>query len=168
VTLPRGPVPQSAMMTYGIVRPPDHYRPASCAEVDCDAHAHGWVSTMLAGSDDLAFITGRVCRGDVDGHRRHYTAEPVEGGFVRLTFPAGQECFATRSHRVPVERPPIFLVRPGDARSNPVDPLGRRYGDPLHSVRLARSRGRIHTRPEDWVEDSAETLDRVRSVREKG
>jgi len=159
VTL-RQPVPQHAMTTYGIVRPPDHWRAATCAEVDCVPHAHGWTSLLPAGSDDLAFITGRVCRGDVDGHRRHYTAEPTPDGFVRLTFPAGQPCFAVTRHRVSVQRPPVFLVRPGDARSNP-------RGDPLVSVRLARSRGRIHARPEDWVEDSAETLDSVRTVREK-
>ena len=164
----RDPVPQRMMKTYGIVRPPDHFRPATCAEVDCEAYTHGWVSTMLAGSDDLAFLTQRVCRGDVDGWHRHFTTELAPDGFVRLTFPPGQPCFRVSSHRVSVERPPIFLVRPGDARSNPRDRSGRPFGDPVTSVRLAQAQGRIHTRPEHWVEDSAETLDRVRSAREKG
>lgn len=164
----RGPVPQHAMTTYGIVRPPDHFRPATCAEVDCQPHAHGWTTILVAGSDDLAFITSRVCAGDVDGHRRRYTVEAAEDGFVRLTFPAGQRCFAAARHRVSVQRPPIYLVRPGDSRSNPRDATSRSYGDPLASLRMAQRRGHIYARPEQWVEDSAETLDRVRTVREKG
>ena len=134
----RDPVPQRMMKTYGIVRPPDHFRPATCAEVDCEAYTHGWVSTMLAGSDDLAFLTQRVCRGDVDGWHRHFTTELAPDGFVRLTFPPGQPCFRASSHRISVERPPIFLVRSGDWRGNP----GGQH--------------RVHTRPEHWVEDFAE------------
>lgn len=164
----RAPVPASAMQTFGIVRPPDHFRPASCAEVECEQHANGWETLLLAGSDDLAFVTKRVARGDVDGLHRHYTAEQAEGGFVRLRFPAGNPCFRASSHRISVERPPIYLVRPGDARSNRRDGLGRPYGDPLHSLHLATTRGRIHTRPEHWVEHSAETLDSVRTIRERG
>ena len=102
------------------------------------------------------------------GVRTGATTETAPDGFVRLTFPAGQPCFRASSHRVSVQRPPIFLVRPGDARSNPRDGMGRSYGDPVTSVRLARAGGRIHTRPEHWVEDSAETLDSVRTAREKG
>lgn len=145
----RAELPARAFRTFAIDAPlATHYRAATCVEVACEALTNGWVSTMLAGSDDLAFLE-RVCRGEVDGHRRHYVSEPVEGGFVRLTFPAGQVCFAAAMHRVPLERPAIFSVRAGD--------IGR-----------AVERPTVHARPEHWVEQLAETLDGVRHNREKG
>lgn len=162
-------VPQAAMQTFAIVKPrATHYRPATCAEVECAAHLNGWTTLLLAGSDDLDFVRTQVCGGAVDGRRRHFTEEPAPDGMVRLTFPAGQPCFAAAEHVVDVERDPVFLVRPGDGRSNPISPTGARYASPELDVALARRGGRIHTRPEHWVEHSAETLDRVRSVRERG
>lgn len=143
-------VPAGAFQTFGVSAPIEtHYRPATCAEVECEARANGWTTLMAAGSDELAFLTGAVCAGTVDGHRRHYTAEPAGDGFVRLTFPAGQPCFKASVHRVPLERPAIFTVRSGD---------------------IARAAGaaRVHTRPEHWVEEFTETLDGVRTIRERG
>ena len=147
---PEPALPVGLVKTYGIRAPRStHTRAGTCAEVDCEPHRNGWATTLLAGSDDVAFVE-RVCRGDVDGHRRQYTAEPVEGGFVRLTFPPGQVCFRVSSHRVPLERPPIFEVRGGDHRGNPV-------GD-----------RRVHTRPEDWVDDFATHQDRLAGQIERG
>ncbi len=162
-------VPQGAMQTFAIVKPrATHYRPASCAEVDCEPHRNGWATTLLAGSDDLDFVTTQVCGGLVDGHRRHYVREPAPDGMVRLVFAPGQPCFAVSSHTVDIERDPVFLVRPGDTRSNPVSSSGARYASPETDLALAPRAGRIHTRPEHWVEQSAETLDRVRTIRERG
>lgn len=165
----RAVVPQQAMQTFAIVKPrATHYRPATCAEVECAPHVNGWSTLLLAGSDDLAFVVTQVCAGLVDGHRRHFTQEPAPDGMVRLTFPAGQACFGTSQHTVDVERDPVFLVRPGDGRSNPVSATGSRYASPERDIALAQRAGRIHTRPEDWVDHSATVLDGVRTARERG
>jgi hypothetical protein len=145
---PVGPV--TAYKSYEIAAPrATHSRPATCAEVNCGAHIHGWATSLVPGSDDERFLR-RVCRGEVDAHRRHFTEHPQPDGFVRFVFPPGQTCFAIRSHRLPVGRPEIFVVRDGDWRGNPT---GTR---------------RTHTRPEHWVEDFAEHQQRISDLRARG
>lgn len=129
-------LPVQAYKTYAVLQPEQtHTRPATCAEAGCEHHENGWTSTFLAGSDDLDFVR-RVCRGDVDGHRRRYVEVQLPDGFVQLVFEAGQACFRASTHRVSLERPPVCLVRGGDWRG---DPTGAR---PF-----------VHTTPESWVED---------------
>jgi hypothetical protein len=129
---PKGP-PQG-YQTYQAAAPlSTHWRPATCAEVDCAHHARGWATTVIAGSDDEALIrrAGRA-----------FTTERVEGGFLRFTFHAGQPCFAVHRHRVPLERDPLFVVRGGDWRAN---------------TGLIRR----HTRGADWVDDFATHQDQL-------
>ncbi|MGD2042050.1 MAG: hypothetical protein PVJ28_00250, partial [Acidimicrobiia bacterium] len=123
---PVGPV--SSYKTYEMVRPrATHSRPATCEEVGCRAFLGGWTTRVPAGSDLEA-----VMRGAGRTWSRSW-AEP--GGVTAYLFPPGTECFLSHEHRVPVDRPSIYRVRDGDWRGNP------------------SGRYRMHTRPEDWVED---------------
>lgn len=123
-------LPPQAMKTYALAAPlQTHFRPATCAEVDCPNYLHGWRTvvdeTSELGREQAAYIRTQA------GRRFEATRE---GGLTTFTFEAGQECFAT--HQQPLEREPIYLVKEGDWRGNP------RGTSP-----------RVHTRPEFWVED---------------
>jgi hypothetical protein len=135
-------MPVGAYKTYQIIAPVStHFRPATCEEVDCGAWKNGWATTVLPGSDDETVVRGAG---------RRFIEERTPDGFVRFIFPAGQSCFAVSRHRVPLERPPIHIVRHGDWRGNP---SGQR---------------RQHTRPEHWVEDFAEHQDQIKTTIERG
>lgn len=135
--------PAAAYKTYAIRSPlSTHFRPATCAEVDCQPYQLGWSTTVPAGSKDEALIrrTGR-----------HFTAERVGAGFIKFSFPPGQACFKASTHRVSLQRPENFLVLGGDYRGNPV-------GTPAYR----------HTRPEFWVEDFAIHQDKIADRRKAG
>ena len=70
-------------------------------------------------------------------------------GLTEFTFEAGQTCFV--EHRVPLEREPLYVVRDGDWRGNP-----------------RGTAPRIHTRPDDWVDDFAEHQQRLADRFEQG
>lgn len=70
---------------------------------------------------------------------RRFEVHRVANGNLLFTFEAGQRCFGGQ-HQVSLERPAVFAVRGASSR--------------------------IHTRPEDWVEDFSEHLDQVRKDRE--
>jgi hypothetical protein len=125
-----------AYKTYSIRSPiGSHYRPATCAEVDCPAHTHGWTTTVDTdtplGREQADYIRARA--------GRRFTEERLPGTLVAFRFPAGQRCFAAESHKVSLGRPEIYLVRGGDWRGNP-------RGDGV----------RRHVRPDDWIEDFGE------------
>lgn len=90
-----------------------HWRPATCAESDCDAYLHGWVTTLdpVANAAAVAYL-----RGD---RTREHTEETGPDGLIRFTFGPGQRCFRADTHRVPLERPPLHVIREGDWRGNP-------------------------------------------------
>jgi hypothetical protein len=132
-------LPAHAYKTYAITRPAaSHYRPATCAEVDCAHYRDGWV-TRIDTSTPLGAAQARYI---LDRSGRRYTltsgASPDgdEFALVIFTFPPGQPCFT--AHRVPLERDPLFVVRGGDWRGNPM-----------------RER-RQHVRASEWAEDFAE------------
>ena len=137
-------LPASAYQTFGIVAPPaTHTRPASCADVDCPHAVHGW-ATEVDETSTLGQMQAHYIRRESG---RRFVEDRTPDGLTRFEFAAGQECFA--EHRAPVSRPPVFLVRPGDARGNP-------FGTPA----------RVHERPELWVEEMQENLDeRMRELR---
>lgn len=143
-------LPVHAVKTYAIVQPlATHWRPATCAEVDCQPHQFGWATTVIAESEDETTLL-RAAAGAVDGHRRHYVKQAEPAGFVRYVFSPGQACFAAGRHQVPVGREPIHVVRGGDWRGNPRRELRR------------------HVRGADWVEDFAEHQDRIATAIERG
>lgn len=150
------PVPGGMMKTFGIAKPrATHWVTASCERVECLNYLNGWVTEV----DERTELGGSQAHYVRSSSGRSFVEERTPDGLTRFTFRAGQPCFA--EHRVEVEREPIFLVRPGDRRHNVL-------GLPGVDLRLAERAGRIHTRPEFWVEECAETLDSVRTVREKG
>lgn len=122
-------MPVGAYQTYQTIRPrATHSRPASCADVNCQASARGWrtkvdVSTPLGGRQ-ASYI--RMKSG------RAFTVKQ-EGDLVTFTFPPGQRCFA--EHRVNIERPTLYVKRGGDWRAYTSE-----------SVRM---------RDVDWVDDFA-------------
>ena len=122
------------MRTYQIIAPvPTHFRKATCAEIQCRAHVNGWRTIVGADSPQAQYI--RAQSG------RRFTERALEGSMTEFTFEAGQACFASDTHKVPLERDPFFRVRENGLT-------------------------RTHTRPDLWTEDMAEHLDRIRSTRE--
>lgn len=128
--------------TYQVLAPiKSHWRRATCEESGCLAHAHGW-RTRVEGLQpaDVAAIKASG---------RRYAVERVAQGESYFVFPAGQACFRASQHRVPLERPGIFVVRQGDYR----DRTGPR---------------RQFQRPEDWRDHFAEHQQRLADQRARG
>jgi hypothetical protein len=130
-------LPVHAYKTYAISAPiQTHMRPATCAEVECAAWAHGWSTTVDVGTDLGVRQAGYI----VGSSGRKFNSAQA-GGMLTFTFPSGQRCF--REHHVPLEREPIFIVRGGDHRGNPG---GER---------------RVHSSGADWAEDFAEHQSKI-------
>lgn len=128
--------------TYAISAPiATHTRPASCEEVGCLNFHNGWETRVPVDSelDGLVRASGRGWRSVV-----------TEGGVNIYTFGPGTECFNSSSHRVPLDRPQLFVVRDGDWRGNDT--------------------GRVfkHDKPEHWVEDFANHQQKIADARNKG
>ena len=142
---PVGPV--QAYKTYQVAAPlTTHWRPATCAEIECEHYEHGWATTVLPGSGDEALIrsSGRHWQDEVRGG-----PWPDEQGFLTFLFPPGQACFGAHRHRVPLGRDPFFVVRRNDWRGN----LG-----------LIRR----HKRGADWVDDFATHQDKLIAQQQRG
>ncbi len=136
--------PVTGMQTYAVTSPrATHTRPGTCPEVGCLHHRRGWATTVLAGSQEERDLL-RGCRGDIDGYRRPFRrrVDDPGPGFVRYVFEAGTACFRIAQHRVPLERPPLYVVRGGDWRA--------------HTGVI-----RKHTGPDAWVNDFGEHQDRI-------
>lgn len=135
-------LPVTAVKTYQAVLPlATHWRKATCAEVDCGYYLGGWQTIVPAGSELEALVRGSG---------RRFTEERQPGGLIEFSFGPGQACFKAATHRVPSGRPERLFVRDGDWRGNPT---GQR---------------REHTRADDWIDDMAGTLDRVKTATERG
>lgn len=154
-------LPAAEMKTYAIEAPPCNFRRATCDEVECSAMANGWV-TRVDESTELGQGQAHYIRHD-SGRQFTETRERADvpdlpeyvgvlgAELTVFTFPAGQPCFRQASHRVPLERPELFVVREGDWRGNP-------RGIPVYR----------HTRPEFWVEDLHEHTDKLITLHERG
>lgn len=133
---PVGPV--QAYKTYQLASPVStHYRDGTCDEAGCLAQQHGW-QTSVDETTELGQKQAHYIR-KISGRR--FTEQRTIGLTV-FVFEAGQRCFAT--HKVPLDRPEFYVVRDGDWRE---------YGRP-----------RMHSRPDDWVDDFAEHQDRIARV----
>lgn len=132
------------MKTYAIVRKSGlHYRPATCAEVECEQWKNGWITRVPAGSDADQYLISKA-------HGRTFQQGWRDGGERTYTFPPGQECFRSSQHRIAIEREPFFVVRDGDWRGNPL-------GTPA-----------VNRRPDDWVDDFANHQQHIADVRQRG
>lgn len=130
-----------AYQTYEIRAPRDVRLRSACEQTSCPAWRQGWES-VIDESTPLGQGQAAYIR---TRSGRTFREQRTEAGLTVFRFESGQRCFA--EHRT---RPDIYLVRDGDWRGNDT------------------GRQRQHTRPEDWVEDMAESLDAVRANRERG
>jgi hypothetical protein len=147
------------MKTYQVAAPRStHTRPATCAEVDCGHWRHGWATRVDERTDlgmaQAAYIRAECVSASTPASpagraRRRYVETRTPEGLTEFAFPGGQQCFA-EDHRVPLERPELFIVRGGDWRGNPT------------------GQHRQHKRPDDWVEDFAEHQQRIATQIQKG
>lgn len=126
-----------------------HWRPATCAEFECDMWVHGGVLTVDL-STDLGQKQYHYATHDKS---RSHSMQRVSETMVKFVYGPGTICFEPirSTHRVPVGRPAFFLVSGGDWRGNP-------RGTPRY----------IHRRPEDWVDQFATHQDRLATVQQEG
>lgn len=118
-------LPPAAMKTYSIIAPKStHFRPATCAEVDCPAHLHGWTSTIDERTDLGQFQADYIRRTSGRG----FTECKDDTGQAVFTFHPGQTCFAAGDHNIRLERPELYVVRGGDFRGNPRGDVARLPG----------------------------------------
>lgn len=111
--------PPQAYLTYAMTAPlRTHWRRATCAEFECASYLNGWLTVLP--SDDARCDYIRQASG------RRFTECAAEAGMTEFRFEPGQVCFGESDHRVPVGRPPLYVVRHGDWRA--WKPL-RRHGD---------------------------------------
>lgn len=138
-------LPVHAYQTYQVVAPQaTHWRPATCAEVDCQAYTGGWRSLI----DEATELGKRQAHYIRRESGRKFAEHRDEAGLTVFEFEAGQRCFAP--HQARTGRPEVYLVRGGDWRGNPAGQV------------------RKHVRAEDWLEDFAEHQDRIAGRIEKG
>lgn len=137
-------MPSEAYKTYAVVSPlSTHWRPATCAEVDCPHYLKGWRTRVETLTPDLLHAA------KTSGRR--YTVQQVADGETYLVFPAGQSCFAVSRHRMQAGRPPLFVVRDGDYRGNP-----------------RGTKTRVHMSPDNWLDDFATHQQAIADEIEKG
>lgn len=134
-------LPAGAYQTYSITAPPDTGQRSACERANCQAWRYGWESVI----DESTELGQRQAGYIRQRSGRTFREQRTEAGLTVFRFEAHQRCFAEHG-----TRPEIYLVRDGDWRGNPT------------------GRQRQHARAEDWVEDMAESLDTVRSDRERG
>jgi hypothetical protein len=130
------------MKTYQVAQPlATHWRPATCAEVDCPNYLNGWRVRV----DGLA---PQLLHAATSSGRRYARLDVAEGE-AWLVFEAGQPCFAASTHRALVGRPQRHFERGGDWRGNP--------------------RGeRRELNQADWLDSFANHQDRIATVIERG
>jgi hypothetical protein len=85
-----------------------HFRPATCAEVNCPDYLNGWRTLLPVNHEHIDFIRHQT--------GRHFTEGRIGEGLIEFRFPAGQPCFRTSQHRVQNGRPPGLLVQTRDHR----------------------------------------------------
>jgi len=137
-------MPPHAYKTYAMLSPiTTHMRKATCEEVGCDQYRQGWRVHVQALPPDLLHAARTS--------GRRYREEHVAEGQTYLVFEPGQPCFKAETHRAPIGRPPLFLVREGDHRGNP-------RGTPT----------RLYDRPDQWVDDFATHQDNLADELRKG
>lgn len=141
-------LPVQAMETFAIASPVDtHFKVVRCdgpeLKEGCVRNKVGWRTVL-----DVSTVEGaRQAKWIINFSGRSFTRQD-QGSVLTFTFAAGQQCF--QKHRVPLGRPELYIVRDGDWRGNPTGHVYR------------------HTRPEHWVEHSAESFDRLDRTKKRG
>ncbi|MFD0053043.1 hypothetical protein ACFVHR_04865 [Streptomyces sp. NPDC127168] len=134
-------LPVGAYQTYAITRRRDTTVRAVCEQVACAAWRSGWDS-VIDERTELGKAQAAYIRTQ---SRRTFRETKTDAGLTVFRFESGQRCFA--DHQTV---PELYLVRDGDWRGNPT------------------GRKRLHSRPQDWVEDMAENQLRLVENKRKG
>lgn len=109
---PAPALPAHAMKTYQMAQPVStHWRPATCAEIECPNYLHGW-RVRVEGLDP------QLLHAATHSGRKH-VVQDVADGETWLVFEPGQACFAASTHRTLIGRPQRYFERGGDFRGNP-------------------------------------------------
>jgi hypothetical protein len=128
--------------TYAMLFPTQtHFRQATCEEVMCFNFLNGWKTVVSEGSPQAAIA--RSLKGSYS-----FTEASIEGGLVEFLFAPGQKCFKWNEHKLPLDRPGHFVVRPGLSWA------------PTGQARVMR--------PLDWVDDFANHQDKIHTALERG
>ncbi len=133
------PDPVGPVQSYQTYEASARTRPATCRDVDCDARAKGWKTVIDVGTP----LGGRQANYIRLRSGRRFTHQQ-DGTRVTFTFGAGQDCFA--QHTLPVGA--LYVKRGGDWRATTT---------PARQMREA-----------DWIDDQQESLDKIRTLRERG
>jgi hypothetical protein len=109
-------MPVQAYRTFEIRSPlTTHYRPATCAEAECEHYLNGW-RVRVEGLSQEHLHAARTAG-------RRFVEQQVTEGETWLIYEPGQPCFAATRHVVAVGRPEIYLSRGGDWRGATTGPL---------------------------------------------
>lgn len=153
-------LPPQFRKTYQIKAPlATHWRKAGCAEVDCQHYLEGWLTvvdeTTELGQKQAHYIRTESGRKFVES--RGYEFPDDELGERRIAetltcfrFEPGQRCFGSGSHKLPLGKPELYLLRGGDHRGNPRQELTRFSG------------------PQAWLDDFGEHQERIADAVQKG
>lgn len=146
-------LPVTSLKTYSIKAPVGtHFRPATCEEAGCPNYLNGWKVIVLDETDPIWAMRVEYFRNKLDPRcDRRYREHRDEHNNLVFVFEAGQPCFDFTSHRIRIEREPLYVVRQGDARGNP---------DP-HSVL-------VHADAADWTDDFGEHQERLATRQAQG
>lgn len=132
-----------AYKSYTIAAPlATHWRPATCEEIRCEQQANGWQIRKEHLDEQMLHIATHA--------GRRYREIQVREGETYLVYDAGQKCFKASEHRLPLERPELYLVRSGDWRGNP-------SGEVLQ-----------HSSAATWTEDFGEHQERLADRMKQG
>jgi len=149
--------------TYSAISPPQlHWRYVTCAAFDCPKLRAGWDVRI-----DESMKLGEIC-ADYIRHvtnRRGWTETKDPSGVTVFTFPAGTPCFqdardrrAQQTFSVPSHRkrvvgaPTLYVVGDGPAA---------RVQEQLNTTGRPASILRAHSRGADWIEDLAESWNKM-------
>lgn len=136
-------LPLTVMQTYAIDAPREtHFRPATCREVDCPHHIHGWKTVV----DERTELGQRQAEYIRRHSGRSFSEDREVEGLTTFVFEPGQQCF--RPHETRVDRPEIFSRFGGDFRGRTTE------------ARVLPAHG--------WVDDMAEDLEQLRVRAERG
>lgn len=141
-------LPVAQMKTYEMRFPVGtHHRKATCQEIDCPQYLNGW--QMGFDLTDPAKVEAANWVRNKSGLAYHYVLTETT---VTFTFPPGQQCLESRirPHTVSLEREPLYLVRGGDWRGNPL-----------------RTRT-VHANGADFADDWHTSLDRLEENLRRG
>lgn len=132
--------------TYQILCPrSSHFAVVSCEDAECPHYRDGWRSVFDENTDLGKRQAHYVRHESGRGFKEYRTPEGLTG----FLFSPGQPCFT--QHKMRNDRLPLFRVKGGDYRGNPL-------GVPTVT----------HKRADDWVEDFAEHQDKVKTILERG